>query len=432
MKYGYARVSSDGQSVGAQVAALRKHGAGKVFREVASGAKTNRAQLRHMIDQLEAGDQLMVTRLERLARSTRDLLNTLAAIAEKKARFRSLTDTWADTTTSQGRLMLTVLGGLAEFERDLIRARTGEGRARAVARGVKMGRPPKLTPHERQEAIKPAIRARKRLPTSAAVTTSARRRFRDSPGNRRDMSGPKTEHYVPQSILRQFLVDHESKEQVSVYDKHEDRGFVTSIKNVLAENRFHDFLFEDWIVSFEPIASKIENWCLPTYRRIIESRRLDRSPQEKADLAFLIAFQMLRTKATRVRFQEMEAMMRENIETMGHRMEDVPDWGPQTEDTVKRNTLMAIRETLPSFAQIIAQKEFRLAQAAPGRSFYLGDNPVCLHNTRHENLGLTVPGIEIYLPLSSNLMLCAWCPSIWSSPGICLDTLWVGEYLLSR
>jgi DNA invertase Pin-like site-specific DNA recombinase len=154
MKYGYARVSTDGQSVNAQVATLRKHGAAKVFREVASGAKTYRVQLRRVIDQLDAGDVLMVTRLDRLARSTRDLLNTLAAIADRKAGFRSLNDTWADTTTSHGRLMLTVLAGLAEFERDLIRARTSEGRERAKARGVKMGRPPKLTPHQQKEAIK--------------------------------------------------------------------------------------------------------------------------------------------------------------------------------------------------------------------------------------------------------------------------------------
>jgi DNA invertase Pin-like site-specific DNA recombinase len=107
-----------------------------------------------LLDQLEAGDVLTVTRLDRLARSTRDLLNTLAAITGKKAGFKSLGDTWADTTTSHGRLMLTVLGGLAEFERDLIRARTGEGRARAVARGQKMGRPFKLTDHQKREAIK--------------------------------------------------------------------------------------------------------------------------------------------------------------------------------------------------------------------------------------------------------------------------------------
>jgi DNA invertase Pin-like site-specific DNA recombinase len=103
---------------------------------------------------LDAGDVLTVTRLDRLARSTRDLLNTLAAITGKKAGFRSLGDAWADTTISHGRLMLTVLGGLAEFERDLIRARTGEGQARAVARGQRMGRPFKLTDHQKREAIK--------------------------------------------------------------------------------------------------------------------------------------------------------------------------------------------------------------------------------------------------------------------------------------
>jgi DNA invertase Pin-like site-specific DNA recombinase len=154
MIYGYARVSTDGQSVAAQVAALQAAGASKVFREVASGAKTDRAQLRKAIAALQAGDVLMVTRLVRLARSTRDLLNTLAAITGSKAGFRSLGDAWADTTTAHGRLMLTVLGGLAEFERDLIRTRTGEGRARAVARGQRMGRPPKLTPHQQREATK--------------------------------------------------------------------------------------------------------------------------------------------------------------------------------------------------------------------------------------------------------------------------------------
>lgn len=154
MKYGYARVSTDDQSVDAQVRQLTKAGCKKVLREVASGAKTNRSQLRRVLDQLAAGDVLMVTRLDRLARSTRDLLNTLAAITDKGAGFRSLSDAWADTTTAHGRLMLTVLGGLAEFERELIRSRTADGRARAKARGVKLGRKPKLTPHQQREAIR--------------------------------------------------------------------------------------------------------------------------------------------------------------------------------------------------------------------------------------------------------------------------------------
>ena len=151
--YGYARVSTDGQTVAAQVAALRAAGAVKVFAETASGAKTNRAELAKVMRVLQSGDVLMVTRLDRLARSTRDLLNTLHALGERGVGFKSLVDTWADTTTPHGRLMLTVLGGLAEFERELIRSRTGEGRKRAMARGVRFGRPPKLTPHQRQEAL---------------------------------------------------------------------------------------------------------------------------------------------------------------------------------------------------------------------------------------------------------------------------------------
>jgi DNA invertase Pin-like site-specific DNA recombinase len=154
MIFGYARVSTDGQSVDAQVKQLRAAGADKIFRETASGARADRVQLRRALAQLATGDVLFVTRLDRLARSTRDLLNTLAAIADRGARFRSLGDTWADTTTAHGRLMLTVLGGLAEFERELIRASTGEGRARARANGVHMGRPPKLTAHQKREAIK--------------------------------------------------------------------------------------------------------------------------------------------------------------------------------------------------------------------------------------------------------------------------------------
>ena len=154
MILGYARVSTDGQSVDAQVKQLRAAGAEMVFRETASGARADRAQLARVIGQLGTGDVLTVTRLDRLARSTRDLLNTLAQIADKGAGFRSIADAWADTTTAHGRLMLTVLGGLAEFERELIRARTGEGRERAKARGVHMGRPPKLTPHQKKEAIK--------------------------------------------------------------------------------------------------------------------------------------------------------------------------------------------------------------------------------------------------------------------------------------
>ena len=171
MKYGYARVSTDGQSVDTQVRQLTKAGCQKVFREVASGAKTDRAQLRRLLDQLEAGDVVTVTRLDRLARSIRDLLNTLATITGRKAGFRSLGDTWADTTTSHGRLMLTVLGGLAEFERDLIRPRTGEGRARGPWRAGSEWADRRSSPRtNRKRRSSAATGARNRLPRSGAVT----------------------------------------------------------------------------------------------------------------------------------------------------------------------------------------------------------------------------------------------------------------------
>jgi DNA invertase Pin-like site-specific DNA recombinase len=152
--YGYARVSTDGQTLDAQLAALTAAGAAPVFHETASGAKTGRRELAKALRALDAGDTLLVTRLDRLARSTRDLLNILDTIAKAGAGFRSLDDAWADTTTPHGRLTLTVLGGLAEFERELIRVRTGEGRIRAKARGVHMGRPSTLTPHQKREALK--------------------------------------------------------------------------------------------------------------------------------------------------------------------------------------------------------------------------------------------------------------------------------------
>jgi DNA invertase Pin-like site-specific DNA recombinase len=153
MIIGYARVSTDGQTLDAQQAALTSAGAERVFAEKASGTVTYRKALAKAVAALANGDVLLVTKLDRLARSTRDLLNTLALVGDRGAGFRSLGDPWADTTTPHGKLMITVLGGLAEFERHLILARTDEGRKRAQARGVRFGRKRKLTPHQRAEAI---------------------------------------------------------------------------------------------------------------------------------------------------------------------------------------------------------------------------------------------------------------------------------------
>jgi DNA invertase Pin-like site-specific DNA recombinase len=153
MIYGYARVSTDGQSLDAQVDELAAAGCEKVFQEKISGARSDRKELAKAMARLGNGDTLIVCRLDRLARSSRDLLNILHEVGMKEAKFRSIHDPWADTSTPHGRLMLAVIGGLAEFERSLIRARTSEGRERAMREGVKFGRRPKLTNHQRREAI---------------------------------------------------------------------------------------------------------------------------------------------------------------------------------------------------------------------------------------------------------------------------------------
>ncbi len=229
------------------------------------------------------------------------------------------------------------------------------------------------------------------------------------------------QHYVPKFILRQFLADADG-ERVAVYDKKTDKTFVTSIRNVMAENRFNDFLFDDdWMVSFEPIACAAEDQVLPTYKKVLETRRLDNSPQEKAALAFLMAFQLLRTKANRDQWQRVEELIVAKVEESGGKMQDVrgwEDWQPATEDSLKRDHLLSIRNSIGDIAQIVGMKDFLLAAPANGRSFYLGDNPVCLNNMRRfdprGNLGLAVTGIEIYMPLASDLLLCAWCPSLLS------------------
>jgi DNA invertase Pin-like site-specific DNA recombinase len=148
MLIGYARVSTDDQDLRLQRAALKEVGCKRTFEEKISGAKRDRHQLIRMIEQLRDEDTVVVTRLDRLARSTRDLLDIAEKLKEAGAGLRSLAEPWADTTSPAGRMVLTVFAGIAEFERELIHQRTSSGRVAAKARGVRFGRPPKLTPDQ--------------------------------------------------------------------------------------------------------------------------------------------------------------------------------------------------------------------------------------------------------------------------------------------
>ena len=150
MKLGYARVSTEDQRLDIQRARLKEAGCGKLFEEKISGAARARPAFEQLLQEVRADNILVVTRL---ARSTAELLRIAEVIREKDAGLQSLEEPWADTTTPAGRMVLTMLAGVAEFERALIRHRTDEGREAAKRRGVSFGRPQKLRPDQKVLAL---------------------------------------------------------------------------------------------------------------------------------------------------------------------------------------------------------------------------------------------------------------------------------------
>jgi DNA invertase Pin-like site-specific DNA recombinase len=151
MKYGYARVSSDTQDYAAQVEALKASGCERIYSEKASGKSTNgRPELAKLMKALLPGDTVVVTKLDRIARSSRDLQNIIHELKERGCGFVSLGDSWCDTTSDVGRLVLAIMGGIAEFERELIRKRCQAGIERAKAKGTKFGRSSVLDASQRK------------------------------------------------------------------------------------------------------------------------------------------------------------------------------------------------------------------------------------------------------------------------------------------
>jgi DNA invertase Pin-like site-specific DNA recombinase len=165
---GYARVSTQGQDLKPQIEALKAAEAVTVWREKVSGVRADRPQLAKLMAALMPGDVVVVTKLDRLGRSTRELLDLIDLIGKAGAAFRSLGEPLWDTSSAQGRLLSTLLASIAEFERELIRERTGEGRKRAMAAGVKFGRKRKLSDYQRAEAVK----RRSKGETLAAIANS--------------------------------------------------------------------------------------------------------------------------------------------------------------------------------------------------------------------------------------------------------------------
>lgn len=225
------------------------------------------------------------------------------------------------------------------------------------------------------------------------------------------------QHYVPKFILRNFL-SNPKKEQVHVFSKSSGLGFTTSIKNIMAERRFHEFNIDNnYLASFEESVCRVEDMLLPAYRSVVESRRFDGTPEQKAHLSMLVAFQFLRTRSQRDRFLDMEHQLAEHLKQHGGSIEDIEGYETLTDDALCEQHIRFMRDAAGDFAQIIGAKDFLLLEAPKGRRFYLSDNPVTIHNSQpsdglHGNMGLACKGIEIYMPLTSDLQLCAWCPSL--------------------
>jgi len=154
MLIGYGRVSTTGQNLAVQRDQLLKAGCEKIFEEKLTGTDRKRPQLARMLREIDEGDMLIITSLDRLARSTHDLFDITQTLEERGIGFRSLREPWADTTSTMGKFLLTVFAGLSELERSLIRDRTEDGRIAAKKRGVKFGRKHKLTDHQRGEVMR--------------------------------------------------------------------------------------------------------------------------------------------------------------------------------------------------------------------------------------------------------------------------------------
>lgn len=154
MKIGYARVSTDDQTLDIQRTTLLKNGCEKIFEEKVSGVGRDRPELCKMLASLKEDDLVVVSSLDRLARSTRVLLETIDSIGSSGAKFISLAEPWADTSSPAGKMIMTVIAGIAEFEADMIRSRTSAGRAAARSKGVKFGRPKKLSAKNKKLAMR--------------------------------------------------------------------------------------------------------------------------------------------------------------------------------------------------------------------------------------------------------------------------------------
>lgn len=233
------------------------------------------------------------------------------------------------------------------------------------------------------------------------------------------MTLAKVQHYVPQFLLRNF--GRGKKDQLWVFDKSNDRSFFTNAKNVASESRFYDFELDGETISLEPILTKIESVAKHVVEKILSEDTLGvLGEEERAQLAIFCSIQMARTRTFREQWLSFPRMLREKLEKHGEKVAE----GSQaeqliqdlTENEVKAESGSFMLKAPEMFAEHFLSKHWILAATDAKHPFLISDNPLTRQNMIERplrgNLGLTVPGIEIYLPLAPTRALGMWCPSL--------------------
>lgn len=228
---------------------------------------------------------------------------------------------------------------------------------------------------------------------------------------------PKSQHYVPRMLMRPFAVPGAGKfEQIQVFDKHTDRSFTARLEDVLAGRYFNTIWHDDWVEDVEGPLSKLEDRAAPIIRKLVADRSwANLDGEEQVTLGFFLAVQFVRGPDTRARIDQMIDQLQAKAEAMAKDKAGRKVAAAPTADERKQMIFELMRTSAAELAEMMLEKSWLLFEPEEGE-FYLGDTPLAMHNDRdmgpYGNIGLAVPGIQIYFPLAPDLLLALWCPSL--------------------
>lgn len=229
------------------------------------------------------------------------------------------------------------------------------------------------------------------------------------------------QHYVPKILLRNFISNGDANrgsEKIWVFDKSNSKISNPNIKNIAAQFSFYDTNVDGKAISVESILAELENCVSAVLSKLIEHRSATiLSQEERTWFAIFCAAQFVRVENFRSQVKDMNAALKDKLQALGHDTDSVDGHkflhGDDSE--IKKFSISFLMSSLRQFSAHFLQKHWFVMCAPEGQSFYLGDNPISLHNNNdfgpYGNIGLAVPGIEIYFPISSKLTVAMWDPA---------------------